>query len=71
MVCVENYMWIPLLRVQPGQYEVISLNDSGKHVYTRLDNDRLLSKLHKALGRLYAPEGGGKLSPIASWLPTH
>lgn len=53
MVCVENWMWVPLLRVQPGQYEVIALNDAGKHVYTRLDNNRLLSGLHEALGRYY------------------
>lgn len=58
MVCVENYMWIPLLRIQPGQYEVIALNDDGKHVYTRLENDRLLLKLHEALGRFYHQEGG-------------
>ena len=57
MVCVENYMWIPLLRVHPGQYEVIALDD-GKHVYTRLENDRLLLKLHEALGRFYHQEGG-------------
>ena len=38
MVCVDNWMWVPLLRVQPGEYEVISLAEEGKHVYTRLDN---------------------------------
>lgn len=59
MVCVENYMWVPLLRVQPGQYEVIALNDAGKHIYTRLDNDHLLSGLHEALGRLYSRRRGG------------
>ena len=58
MVCVENYMWVPLLRVQPGQYEVIALNDDGKHVYTRLGNDRQLLKLHEALGRFHRPEDG-------------
>ena len=58
MVCVENYMWVPLLRVQPGQYEVIALNDDGKHIYTRLENDRLLLKLHEALGRFYHQEDG-------------
>lgn len=58
MVCVENYMWVPLLRVQPGQYEVIALNDSGKHIYTRLDNDSLLLRLHEALGRYYGRGGG-------------
>ena len=25
MVCVENWMWVPLLRVMPGEYEVIAL----------------------------------------------
>ena len=58
MVCVENYMWVPLLRVQPGQYEVIALNDDGKHVYTRLGNDRQLLKLHEALGRFHRPGDG-------------
>lgn len=58
MVCVENYMWVPLLRVQPGQYEVIALNNDNKHVYTRLENDRLHSKLHEALGRFYLPGNG-------------
>ena len=33
MVCVDNWMWVPLLRVQPGEYEVISLAEEGKHVY--------------------------------------
>lgn len=58
MVCVENYMWVPLLRVQPGQYEVIALNDDGKHVYTRLGNDRQLLKLHEALGRFHRSGDG-------------
>jgi len=49
VVCVDNWMWVPLLHVGPGEYEVIALNDAGKHVYARLDNDRLLSGLHEAL----------------------
>ena len=57
MVCVENWMWVPLLRIQPGQYEVIALNSDSKHIYTRLDNDRLLAGLHEALQRHYSPEG--------------
>ena len=43
MVCVENWMWVPLLRVMPGEYEVIALNDEDKHVYTRQDNDCMLN----------------------------
>lgn len=57
MVCVENWMWIPLLHVSPGQYEVIALNDEGKHVYTRLDNERIQTGLHEALGRYHSGDG--------------
>ncbi len=57
VVCVENWMWVPLLHVRPGEYEIIALHESSKHVYTRLDNDRLLSKLHEAMGRCLSPEG--------------
>lgn len=54
MVCVENWLWIPLLHVQPGQYEVLSLNGDNMHLYTRLNNDRLFGALHDALGRYHA-----------------
>lgn len=57
MVCVENWMWIPLLHVRAGQYEVIALNNRGKHVYTRLDNERIQTGLHEALGRYYSRDG--------------
>ncbi len=53
MVCVENWILVPLLRVQPGQYEIISLDDSCMHVYTRLNNDCLSKKLHEALHRYH------------------
>lgn len=55
MVCVESFMWVPLLRIHPGQYEVIALNEAGKHIYTHLSNDRLLTELHEALGRFHNP----------------
>lgn len=57
VVCVDNWMWVPLLHVRPGQYEVISLNADGKHVYTRLDNDRYSAGLHQALCRYHSPQG--------------
>lgn len=57
VVCVENWMWVPLLHVLPGQYEIISLNEEKKHVYTRLDNDRLLAGLHEALRHCHVSEG--------------
>lgn len=56
MVCVENWMWIPLLHIQSGQYEVISLNTDRMHVYTRLNNDRLFSALHEALRHYHTSE---------------
>ena len=55
VVCVENWMWVPLLHVRPGEYEIIALHEGGKHVYTRLDNDQLLEDLHEALGRRCTP----------------
>ena len=57
MVCVDNWMWVPLLRVQPDEYEVISLAEEGKHVYTRLDNSRIQNGLHEALGRHWGDGG--------------
>lgn len=57
MVCVENCMYVPLLCVEPGQYEVIALNADNRHVYTRLNGDRLPSGLHEALKRYHSPEG--------------
>lgn len=57
MVCVENWMWVPLLRVLPGEYEVIALHTEDRHVYTRLDNDSALDGLHKALQRYHSVAG--------------
>lgn len=57
MVSVENWMWVPLLHVKPGQYEVISLNEDSKHVYSSLDNQRVISRLHGALKYLHHAEG--------------
>lgn len=57
MVCVENCMYVPLLSVKPGQYEVIALNADNRHVYTRLNGDRLPAGLHEALKRYHSPEG--------------
>ena len=57
MVCVENCMYMPLLCVEPGQYEVIALNANNRHVYTRLNGDRLPAGLHEALKRYHSPEG--------------
>ena len=50
-------MYVPLLCVEPGQYEVIALNADNRHVYTRLNGDRLPSGLHEALKRYHSPEG--------------
>ena len=57
MVCVENCMYVPLLCVEPGQYEVIALNADNRHVYTRLNGDRLPAGLHEAQKRYHSPEG--------------
>lgn len=57
MVCVENCMYVPLLSVEPGAYEVIALNTDNRHVYTRLNGERLPAGLHEALQRYHSPEG--------------
>ena len=54
MARILDCMWVPLLEVKPGEYELIELNTKGKHVYTHLDNDRLSEGLHDALGRYHA-----------------
>ncbi len=51
MVCIENWMWVPLLRVESGQYEIIELHTDSNRLYTHLNNDRLQGELHKALCR--------------------
>ncbi len=54
IVCVENWMWVPLLHVREGEYEVISLSKDDRHVYTRLDNGRLAKAVHEAMGRYWS-----------------
>lgn len=52
MVFIDNWTCIPLVHVNPDEYEVISLAEGNKHHYTQIDNDRLWSGLHEAVGRL-------------------
>ena len=52
MVRVMGCMWVPLLSVEPGQYEIIGLSGAGR-AYTHLNGD-LADRLHAALGRRYA-----------------
>lgn len=54
MVCIDNWMCVPLLRVNVGQYEIIELSADSSHLYTHLNNDRLQTRLHEAMGRLYS-----------------
>lgn len=56
IVCVDNWLCVPLVHVRPDQYEIISLNPASSRLYTRLDNARLLGQLHSALVRFH---GGG------------
>ena len=52
MVRVLGCMWVPLLSVGPGQYELVGLC-GGSRAYTHL-NSGLADRLHSALGRFYA-----------------
>lgn len=53
MVCIDNWRWVPLLHVQSHQYEVISLCTDNKHMYSNLDNERIITGLHQALKRYH------------------
>ena len=59
VVCVEDWLCVPLMHVRPDQYEIISLNPDPARLYARLDNMRLLGRLHDALSHLY---GEGKVT---------
>lgn len=49
IVTIDNWMCVPLLSVQPGQYEVIELNAENPRRYSRLNNSGLFERLHTAL----------------------
>ena len=51
VVCVDDWLWVPLMHIAPGQYEVISFGRQGKRAYAGLDNERIHSGLHDALCR--------------------
>lgn len=33
VVCVDDWLWVPLMHIAPGQYEVISFGNQGKRAY--------------------------------------
>lgn len=49
IVSIDNWMCVPLLSVEPGQYEVIELNAENPCCYSRLNNSALFERLHTAL----------------------
>lgn len=53
IVSIDDWMWVPLFHVSSGQYELISLNENGKHVYTHLDNNKYSEGIHAALERYH------------------
>lgn len=48
-VCIDDWIYVPLLNISEGQYEIISLNEESKTTYSNLDDDRTLMRLHHAL----------------------
>ena len=53
VVRVLDCMWVPLLNVGPDDYEVISLRNDGRRIYSSFDNPRLSEGLHEALLRFH------------------
>lgn len=56
MVCIDDCLWVPLLKVRSGQYEVIELNAESRSCYAHLGNERLQERLHEALCRHHKGE---------------
>lgn len=54
LVSIDNWMCVPLLKVQPGEYEVVELNAEAPNYYSRLNSSKLFDKLHDALCRHFA-----------------
>lgn len=63
LVSIDNWMCVPLLKVQPGEYEVVELNAETPDYYSRLNNSKLLDRLHNALYRHLAGGGRQKTGP--------
>lgn len=57
VVRILDHVLVSLYTVKPGEYEVISLCQQGKHHYAHLGNDAYFEGLHQALGRFYTPAG--------------
>lgn len=51
VVSLENCLWVPLLKVRPGEYELIELSETSNHNYAHLNNSRMQEALHEALMR--------------------
>lgn len=51
LVSIDNWMCVPLLKVQPGEYEIVELNRENPRYYSRLNNSGLFDRLHEALCR--------------------
>lgn len=57
IVRVLDNVLVSLYTVRPGEYEVISLSQKGKHQYAHLSNERYFNGLHEALFRHYTSSG--------------
>ena len=51
MICINDWMWVPLLQVRSDQYAVIGFCDNDERIHAHLNNDRIQTRLHEALCR--------------------
>lgn len=66
LVSIDDWMCVPLLKVQPGAYEVIELNAENPGYYSRLNNSKLFDRIHDALCRHLAGGGSAEDRTIAT-----
>ena len=66
LVTIDDWMCVPLLKVQPEQYEVIELNTANPGYYSRLNNSKLFDQLHDAMCHYLAGKADAKDRAVAS-----
>lgn len=54
VVSIDDWICVPLLKVLPGQYEVVRLNPDENRNYAIFNDDRLQTRLHEALCRYHS-----------------
>lgn len=56
IVNVENWLWVPLVTVKQGEYELVSLTNEEDVQSEHCNNDAILRRLHELMGKHFSHE---------------